>query len=198
MNVVSSVCSIVPGLILIHCQLDSHETPFIQCFCLYRSPFTSFPAIVLTSAGQQSEVCINGQPITRTTHASAHCCAGDCLKLNCSVGFALSIFNCSTKHLRPQFLRNTKLIKLSKLCLHVTIFGVYAVKNDCVPFSFFLPFALPTPQQNIFLITLIWLLITLHKALKTEENSRDKLWRKLCHLCRWIEATGEGWFLLKL
>lgn len=60
--------SIVPGLILIHCQPDSHETPFIQCFCFSRSPFTSFPAIVLTSAGQQSQVCINGQPFTHIAH----------------------------------------------------------------------------------------------------------------------------------
>lgn len=84
-NVVSNLCPIVPGLILIHCQPDSHETPFIQCFCFSRSPFTSFPAIVLAPSGQQSEACINGQLLTRIAHTSAHCCAGDCLILNCSV-----------------------------------------------------------------------------------------------------------------
>lgn len=84
-NVVSNFYSIVPALVLIHCQPDSHETPFIQCFCLSGSPFTSFPAIVLTWAGQQSEVCINGEPRIGVTHTSACIVLVFCLLFNCSV-----------------------------------------------------------------------------------------------------------------
>lgn len=71
-NVVSNSCSIVPAHILIHCQPDSHETPpptpqlpppplHTMFFCISRSPFTSFPAIVFPSSGQQSQACINGR-----------------------------------------------------------------------------------------------------------------------------------------
>lgn len=80
---------------LIHCQPDSHETPRIQCFCLSGSPFTSFPAIVLSSSGQQST---HQQSLwTHITQAMSHCCTL-CL-IWIAMSDALFIFKISSKPL---------------------------------------------------------------------------------------------------
>ncbi len=120
MNVVSNLYSIVPALILIHCQPDSLETLFVQCFCLSRSPFTSFPAIVLTSSGQQSEVCINSQTLTHIASAPVHCC-GDCLILNCSVN-CIVYFQLLIQTLEAKASEKQKTgTKLAKLYMHVIV-----------------------------------------------------------------------------
>lgn len=80
---------------LIHCQPDSHETPCIQCFCFSRSPFTSFPAIVLSSSGQQS--MHQWLLLTHITQATSHCCTL-CL-IWIAMSDALFIPKISSKHL---------------------------------------------------------------------------------------------------
>lgn len=84
-----------PVSFLIHCQPDSHETPHIQCFCFCRSPFTSFPAIVLSSSGQLSKH--QRSLATHITQATSHCCTL-CL-IWIATSDALLISKISSKHL---------------------------------------------------------------------------------------------------